>query len=108
MDGFRYDATRWTGWSLNPKTGAALFAHAAKRVDPTSYQIAEHLPEEAALVNDTDIDAQWDATFRWQLRDILNDAPAPSTTPCASPCPRGLWCMGYGAEVMVHSQCKPY
>lgn len=74
MDGFRYDATRWTGWQGYNDWGASWFAWAAKQADPGSIQIAEHLPAEAELINDTEMDTTWDAHFRWRLREMLRDA----------------------------------
>ncbi len=73
VDGFRYDATRWTEWGGAPgeEWGAAGFALAAKRADPQSYQIAEHIPGDPELMKQTEMDAEWDAHFRWRVRETL-------------------------------------
>ena len=74
IDGFRYDATRWTGWQGYNDWGASWFAYAAKQADPHSLQIAEHLPTDPDLMNGTDMDAGWHGEFRWSLKDMLRTA----------------------------------
>lgn len=74
MDGFRYDATRWTGWQGYNDWGASWFAYAAKKADAGSWQIAEHLPDDPDLINQTEMDTTWDAHFRWRLREMIRDA----------------------------------
>ncbi len=73
-DGFRYDATRWTGWQGHHDWGAGWFAYAAKQVDAGTYQIAEHLPSDPELQKQTEMDAGWHDYFRWRLRDMLRNA----------------------------------
>ncbi|HBA85778.1 MAG TPA: hypothetical protein DCZ95_16975 [Verrucomicrobia bacterium] len=74
VDGFRYDATRWVGWQGYNDWGAGWFAYAAKQADSNAYQIAEHLPSDPDLLNQTEMDAGWDAEFRWRIRDMLRNA----------------------------------
>jgi 1,4-alpha-glucan branching enzyme len=74
IDGFRYDATRWTGWKGYNDWGASWFAWAAKQADSNSIQIAEHLPPEIELINETEMDTGWDSNFRWRLREMLVNA----------------------------------
>jgi 1,4-alpha-glucan branching enzyme len=71
VDGFRYDATRWVEWQGFNDWGVSWFAYAAAHASPGSYQIAEHIPSEPALVNTTPVDMEWDAHFRWRIRDTL-------------------------------------
>lgn len=71
VDGFRYDATRWVEWEGFNEWGASWFAYAATRVDAGSYQVAEHIPSEPPLITETEMDMEWDAHFRWRLRDTL-------------------------------------
>lgn len=74
IDGFRYDATRWTGWQGYNDWGASWFAYVARQADPHSIQIAEHLPIEPPLVTDTEIDTSWHAEYRWRIRELLTTA----------------------------------
>ncbi len=74
IDGFRYDATRWTGWSGYNEWGASWFAYVARQADPHNIQIAEHLPIEPPLVIDSEIDTSWHAEYRWRIRDLLTTA----------------------------------
>ncbi|MFH0880583.1 MAG: alpha-amylase family glycosyl hydrolase [Lentisphaerota bacterium] len=74
IDGFRYDATRWVGWKGYNDWGASWFACAAKQADPNSLQIAEHLPTDPDLMNQTEMDAGWHGEFRWSLKDMLRNA----------------------------------
>ncbi|NCC53479.1 MAG: hypothetical protein EOM20_20025, partial [Spartobacteria bacterium] len=73
IDGFRYDATRWVGWSGYNDWGASWYAYSANRVDPDNYQIAEHLPIEPPLITDTEMDTGWHAEYRWRIREMLNN-----------------------------------
>ena len=73
-DGFRYDATRWVGWQGYNDWGASWFAWAGKQADTGTYHIAEHLPSDPKLSNETEIDTQWHDFFRWRLRDMLRNA----------------------------------
>lgn len=74
IDGFRYDATRFTEWSGYNDWGASWFAYAGKQVDPESIHISEHLPEDPALQNTTEMDTTWHAHFRWRIREMLENA----------------------------------
>lgn len=74
IDGFRYDATRWTGWSGYHDWGASWFAYVARQADPHNIQIAEHLPIEPPLVTGTEIDTSWHAEYRWRIRELLTSA----------------------------------
>lgn len=74
IDGFRYDATRWTEWEGYNDWGAGWYAYAAKEADPGSIQIAEHIPADPALIRDTEMDTGWHAHFRWRIRDMLQHA----------------------------------
>lgn len=74
IDGFRYDATRWTGWQGYNDWGASWFAYVARQADPKNIQIAEHLPIEPPLVTGSEIDTSWHAEYRWRIRDLLNTA----------------------------------
>jgi 1,4-alpha-glucan branching enzyme len=74
IDGFRYDATRFTEWSGYNDWGASWFAYAGKQADPVSIHIAEHLPEDPALQNETEMDTTWHAHFRWRIREMIENA----------------------------------
>jgi 1,4-alpha-glucan branching enzyme len=74
IDGFRYDATRWTGWSGYNDWGASWFAYVAKSIDRRNIQIAEHLPIEPPLITGTEMDTGWHAEYRWRIREMLNSA----------------------------------
>lgn len=71
IDGIRYDATRFTGWSGYNDWGASWFAFIGRRTDLTSFQIAEHMPSDPELINQTDMDTTWHDYFRWRLRDMI-------------------------------------
>ncbi|MBU0679355.1 MAG: hypothetical protein KJ626_14745 [Verrucomicrobia bacterium] len=73
VDGFRYDATRWVGWKGYNDWGASWFAYAGRQVDSNSYHIAEHLPTDPDLMNQTEMDTSWHAHFRWRIRDMLRN-----------------------------------
>ncbi len=73
-DGYRFDATRWVGWQGYNDWGASWFAYAVKQADTGAYRIAEHLPEDPALHNRTEMQAGWNSFFRWRLRDMIRNA----------------------------------
>jgi len=73
MDGIRYDATRFTDWNGYNNWGASWFAYIGRQTDPASYHIAEHMPSDPALVNDTEIDTTWHEYFRWRLREMIEN-----------------------------------
>ena len=74
IDGFRYDATRWTGWSGYNDWGASWYAYVARQADPDNLQIAEHLPIEPELIIETEMDTGWHAEYRWRIREMINSA----------------------------------
>ena len=68
VDGFRFDATRMIGWDLDqPDLGIPAWTTAISSIDPTIYQIAEHLPSDPWLVENTDLTSAWHDSFH----DIL-------------------------------------
>jgi 1,4-alpha-glucan branching enzyme len=71
FDGFRYDATRWVGWSGEKDWGAGWFAYVGKMADSDSYHIAEHIPPDPELMIQTHMDSNWDSEFRWRIREML-------------------------------------
>lgn len=71
IDGIRYDATRFTGWSGYNDWGAGWYAYVGRQTDPTSLHIAEHMPYDPALINQTEMDTTWHDYFRWRLRDMI-------------------------------------
>ncbi len=74
IDGFRYDATRWTGWSGYNDWGASWYAYVARQADPDNIQIAEHLPIEPPLIIETEMDTGWHAEYRWRIREMISRA----------------------------------
>lgn len=74
IDGFRYDATRWTGWQGYNDWGASWYAYVARQADPDNIQIAEHLPIEPPLITDTEMDTGWHAEYRWRIRELIQRA----------------------------------
>ena len=73
LDGFRYDATRWTGWSGYNDWGASWYAYVARQEDKHSIQIAEHLPIEPALIITSEMDTGWHAEYRWNIREMIKN-----------------------------------
>jgi 1,4-alpha-glucan branching enzyme len=74
VDGIRYDATRFVEWEGYNDWGASWFAYVGRKADPASYQIAEHMPSDPALINHTEMDTTWGDFFRWNLRDMIENA----------------------------------
>jgi 1,4-alpha-glucan branching enzyme len=74
VDGIRYDATRFVEWEGYNDWGAGWMAWAGRQADPTSYQIAEHMPSDPALINQTEMDTTWGDFFRWNLRGMIEEA----------------------------------
>ncbi|KAA3613760.1 MAG: PKD domain-containing protein [Calditrichaeota bacterium] len=72
VDGFRYDATAFIGWDL-AGNGVTSFVQAARNTKPDIYNIAEHLPQETALVQQTETDAEWHDTFHDQMKANLRE-----------------------------------
>jgi len=71
IDAIRYDATRFTDWSGYNDWGAGWFAYVGTRIDPTSIHIAEHMPSDPNLINQTEMHTTWHDYFRWRLRDMI-------------------------------------
>ena len=68
IDGFRFDATRMIGWDLSqPEYGIPAWTDALNEIDPSIYQIAEHLPADPSLVQNTSLTSAWHDSFH----DIL-------------------------------------
>lgn len=74
VDGIRYDATRFVEWEGYNEWGASWFAFAAHQADPSSYQIAEHIPSDPDFINSTEMDTTWGDHFRWNMRHMIEDA----------------------------------
>jgi 1,4-alpha-glucan branching enzyme len=72
IDGFRFDATRFVGWDLNqPQYGLPAWTSAIHELDPNVYQIAEHLPSDPWLVNNTNLTSSWHDSFHDRLIDHI-------------------------------------
>jgi 1,4-alpha-glucan branching enzyme len=71
IDGFRFDATQMIGWDMNqPEYGLIGITENISNLDLTFYQIAEHLPVDPWLINNTDFTSGWNDSFHDRL---LND-----------------------------------
>jgi len=71
IDGIRYDATRFTDWNGYNNWGASWFAYIGVQTDPASFHIAEHMPSDPALINETEMHTTWHDYFRWRLREMI-------------------------------------
>ncbi len=72
VDGFRFDATRYVGWDLNqPQFGLLAWTDAIDEIDPDAYQIAEHLPSDPWLVDNTMLTSSWHDSFHDRLIDHI-------------------------------------
>ena len=71
IDGIRYDATRFTGWSGYNDWGASWYAYIGVKTDPASFHIAEHMPSDPALINETEMHTTWHDYFRWRMREMI-------------------------------------
>ena len=79
VDGFRYDATRMIGWNLSqPEYGIPAWTSAIAETDPSVYQIAEHLPVDPWLVNNTSLTSSWHDSFHDRLLEHIHGSN-PST-----------------------------
>jgi 1,4-alpha-glucan branching enzyme len=71
VDGFRYDFTQGIGWNINEPTRGILGW--SNRIDldysGTVYQIAEHLPESAALILHSGLTGGWHDSFHDEVFD---------------------------------------
>jgi 1,4-alpha-glucan branching enzyme len=74
IDGIRYDATRFVEWEGYNDWGGSWFAYVGRQVDPTSWQIAEHMPSDPEFINTTEMDTTWGDYFMWNLRDMAFNA----------------------------------
>ncbi|MBT6940795.1 MAG: hypothetical protein HN994_10415, partial [Candidatus Marinimicrobia bacterium] len=72
IDGFRFDATRYVGWDMDqPQYGLPAWTSAITEMDPTAYQMAEHLPSEPWLIENTDLTSSWHDSFHDRLIDHI-------------------------------------
>ncbi|MCS6771112.1 MAG: alpha-amylase family glycosyl hydrolase [Kiritimatiellae bacterium] len=74
IDGIRFDATRFVEWEGYNDWGAGWFAYVGRKTDPDAWMIAEHMPSDPALVNQTEMDTTWGDYFMWNLRRMVLDA----------------------------------
>ena len=73
IDGFRYDATRMIGWNLSqPEYGIPSWTSAIAESHPNVYQIAEHLPVDPWLVNNTSLTSSWHDSFHDRLLEHIH------------------------------------
>ena len=71
VDGFRFDAMYMIGWDMQQQEyGIPAWSTALRNYDPTVYQIAEHLPSNPWLIENTDLSSGWHDSFHDRL---LND-----------------------------------
>jgi len=64
IDGFRFDATRMIGWDMDQlHFGLPSWTSAISSIDSTIYQIAEHLPSDPWLIDNTDFTSGWHDSF---------------------------------------------
>ena len=71
VDGFRFDAMYMIGWDMQQQEyGIPAWSTALRNHDPTIYQIAEHLPSNPWLIENTDLSSGWHDSFHDRL---LND-----------------------------------
>ena len=71
IDGFRFDATQMIGWDLNQSEfGLIGMTEYIYNIDPDIYRIAEHLPADPWLINNSDFTSGWNDSFHDKL---LND-----------------------------------
>lgn len=74
IDGIRFDATRFVEWEGYNDWGAGWLAWAGRQADPGAYMIAEHMPSDPELINQTEMDTTWGDAFRWNVRGLVEDA----------------------------------
>ena len=71
VDGFRFDAMYMIGWDMQQQEyGIPAWSTALRNHDSTVYQIAEHLPSNPWLIENTDLSSGWHDSFHDRL---LND-----------------------------------
>jgi len=72
IDGFRFDATRYVGWDLDqPQYGLPAWTAAISEMDSTAYQMAEHLPSDPWLIENTMLTSSWHDSFHDRLIDHI-------------------------------------
>ena len=80
LDGFRFDATRYVGWDMDqPQYGLPAWTDAITEMDPTAYQMAEHLPSEPWLIENTQLTSSWHDSFHDRLIDHIFGSVATMT-----------------------------
>ena len=71
VDGFRFDAMYMIGWDMQQQEyGIPAWSTELRNHNPTIYQIAEHLPSNPWLIENTDLSSGWHDSFHDRL---LND-----------------------------------
>ena len=69
IDGFRFDAAAHLGWSVSqPSLGVYGWSNALYDHDSTIYQIAEHLPANISLIENTNFSSGWHDSFHDRLK----------------------------------------
>lgn len=73
IDGFRFDAMFMIGWDLQqPEYGIPAWSSTLKNSHPDIYQIAEHLPSNPWLIENTDLSSGWHDSFHDRLKDDIH------------------------------------
>jgi len=73
IDGFRFDAMYMIGWDLQqPEYGIPSWSTALKVSHPEVYQIAEHLPSNPWLIENTDLSSGWHDSFHDRLKEDVH------------------------------------
>ena len=76
VDGFRFDAMYMIGWDMQQQEfGIPAWSTALYNYDSTIFQIAEHLPSNPWLIDNTDLSSGWHDSFHDRL---LNDVHSQS------------------------------
>lgn len=64
IDGFRFDAMYMIGWDMQQQQyGIPAWSNALSQSHPTIYQIAEHLPSNPWLIDNTNLSSGWHDSF---------------------------------------------
>ena len=74
IDGIRFDATRFVEWEGYNDWGAGWLAWAGRQADPGAFMIAEHMPSDPELINQTEMDTTGGDAFRWNIRAFVEEA----------------------------------
>ncbi len=73
IDGFRFDATQMIGWDLNQSEFGLLgITQNIHNIDPNIYQIAEHLPADPWLINNSYFTSGWNDSFHDKILDDIH------------------------------------